>query len=228
MEPPAPGQRITGPFIVPPETTLAQKQAWLDQIVAEAASDPVMREAARRVLAEAARMAPHTPSYDGDWRQRIIALEILRLVHTVPYVSGPEGRDEFAPASYTLEHGGDCDRLNTLVAALCCLCGLVSVVDWIEQPGLPLDHVATEVVLDDSWQWMEGSVAGAVVGEDPWHAVKRQNAWHVVGKGPQGAPDGVGARAFSWYGWDGFWRGWPVSWFQTHYPYLFHANKVSA
>lgn len=220
---PRAGERITEPFIVPREWDVERRLVALNQIVADCASDPVMKVAAARVMAEAHRMALVTPNYDGDWFGRLVALEILRLVHRVPYVAGPEGDDEFAPASYTLTHGGDCDRLNTLVAGLCCLCGLVGWVDWVEQPGQQLDHVPAEVVLDDARFWMEGSVRGAVVGESPWHAVERQGAWHVVGRGPEGRPDGHPAT-FEWDGWRELWRGWPVAWFREHYPYLFHPN----
>jgi len=223
--PPGPGQRITGPFIVPRDAGVEQRLVWLDQIVREAASDPKMKAAAQRVLAEAHRTAVHTPTYRGQWFERIVALEALRLAHSVPYVAGPPGDDEFAPASWTLEHGGDCDRLGSMLAGLVCLCGLLSRVDWLTQPQQSLDHVAVEIALDKRWYWAEPSVRGAVLGETPYEAVARQGAWHVVGQGPGPRPDGVGARAFAWSGWEELWKGWPVAWFQRHYPYLFHPQS---
>lgn len=222
MQPPAEGQPITGPFIVPPTTDIPARMRWLDQIVRESARDPAMIAARDQVMVEAQRMAKRTPSYRGDWFARIVALEAIRRVHEVPYVAGPEGLDEFAPASYTLQHGGDCDRLGTLLAGLCCLCGLISRVNWLEQPGQALDHVSVEIMLDGRWLWAEPSVPGAVLGEDPYAAVRRLGAWHVVGSKAKAA-EGAGA-AFAWDGWQELWNGWPIAWFQQNYPYIFRGK----
>lgn len=213
--------------MVPDDASIERRLAWLKEISDQGAADPEIQAAAARIRAEADRLAGSAPSKRGHWYARLLALETLRLVHQVPYVPDPPGKDRFAPASWTLKYGGDCDDLAALFSALCCVLGLKVRVDWITQRGASLDHVTAMVWLDGVWWWAEPSVPGAMLGESPYSAIARQGAWHVVGgkQGPE--PDGVDPRVFQWDGWKVYWSGWPVPWFQRNFPYLFHPMRKS-
>lgn len=213
---------LRDPFIVPDEWTIEQRLAALHRIAWDGKSDPRVRAAARRIRAEADRLAPFVPSRAGHWYARLLALETLRFVHQIPYLPDPPGKDRFAPVWWTLENGGDCDDLAAAYESLGCSNGLRTHTDWVTQPGATLDHVTNMTWIDGSDLWSESSVPGAVLGESPYHAIERQGAWHVMGDTRAPAPDGVGAKAFQWDGWSLYWNGWPVSWFQRHYPYFFH------
>lgn len=137
----------------------------------------------------AARAAEHAP-----WCEAVVAharawwgcpgdppcLPLLRWFHAhVPYVPAPDdgrGRDWFCAPAYVLDHGGDCDQLAALLAALLETAGHRTRIVWVAQPGQVRDHVTVLVWLWGQWRWCEPCVPGAKVGEDPWDAADRVGA----------------------------------------------------
>jgi hypothetical protein len=188
-------------------------------------------------------LAPTVPASarQGQWYQRLLALEALRLVQSLPYVHDPVGEEWLQSAWWTAEHGGDCKDLTVLLSSILGLLGVYAQPDWITQTGQMINHVTGQIWLDGQWVWADGSVRGAMLGESPYEALIRQQATNITpaaqatlggksvrtggGEGRKRAPVArVQLRLhapFSWHGWDGFWSGWPAWWWSTYYPYLY-------
>lgn len=156
------------------------------------------------------------------FRDRILAMEILRAVQWLPYVRDPENEEWMQCADYTIANGGDCKDSSVLYTAACLSCGISAEPYWITQTGQSLNHVTARVFLDQGPFWADGSIRGAMLGESPYEAEERLQSG-VTGLKASGRP--VGARSqhgrlFPWWGWRGLWSGWPAWWWCRYYPYL--------
>lgn len=158
-----------GPYLISDQMTIAQRLDELGTTVERAQRDPLVREAA--ALARSLAGEDPTP--------RDLAAAALRVAQRAGYQRDQPG-EWFQPVAYTVAHGGDCEDLASLFAALGTLLGLDVELVWIEQPDRPLDHVAAQVLIDGVWLWADASVCGARVGENPYDAMDRLGAWYVV------------------------------------------------
>lgn len=198
---------------------------------------------ADRVLRRAQPLMLVSPVRTGDWQQRILAFEALREVQQLPYFPEPSKKDCYQPVAYSAVNGGECKALTTTLVALLRRLGMTARVEWIMQPGKPLNHVSSLVWIDGQWMWCDASIRGAVLGESPYHALQRTGAYHVVGgqpvepagapaPSPRPGPSG-GSRfrnrfPFNWFGWPSIWGGWPAWWWEAYYPYLYTVDYYPA
>lgn len=172
------------------------------------------------------RQAMQSPS----WFQRLLALEALRAVQSLPYVHDPKDEEWFQSSDYTARHGGDCKDSTVLLTSLDRLLGLRAEAVWITQTGQMINHVTGRVWLDDRWFWQDGSIRGAMLGESAYEAEPRLGAQDVTGRvNPAGdqnesKPDGVLPKVdgypFAWDGWKTMWAGWSTGFWCNNYPYL--------
>jgi transglutaminase-like putative cysteine protease len=147
-----------GPWSVPGTATTGERMAALGALAERGRRDPAVR----------ARAA----TFAGDAPARAAAA--LAFVQTRPFRADPPGGDTYQTAAYTLAHGGDCEDLCVLLAALLALAGVESRLVWLEQGGAPQAHVSVQVRFDGgAWRWAEPSVPGAALGEDPYAAAIR-------------------------------------------------------
>jgi len=110
-----------------------------------------------------------------------LAETTLHAVHNFPYVSHPDGIEQFQPISWTLRYGGNCEDLSCLYAVLARNVGVPCRLVWINQPNARLNHVAPQVFLYGDWYWAESSIRGAMMGEDPYVAASRLERHDVTG-----------------------------------------------
>ncbi len=161
--------------------------------------------------------------------QRMLALEALRAVQSLPYVPDRDGQEWFQSADYTLRHGGDCDDLVIALVALDRALGLRAEPYWITQHGQDINHVTSRVAIDGQWLWSEPSIRGAMLGESPYEAAQRTGSKNV-GIAAAGLPADVQAglsaqsaamrTPFAWHGWNTIWNGWSSWWWCQYLPYL--------
>jgi hypothetical protein len=121
----------------------------------------------------------------GDWYQWLLAQAALDEVHKLPYVPDPPTEDCYRDVELTARQGAECKGLNVFYVALLLRVGIRAEVVWIDQPGMPLNHVTSRVLLDDQQIWADASIRGARLGESPYEALQRTGAWHVVGGAPR-------------------------------------------
>lgn len=202
------------PFHIPDVTPIAARVATLDELATEGIRDPDVGSLAGQVASRAAALATTVPASArrGAWMDRLLALEALRAIQSLPYKPDPAGEEWFQSARYTLRNGGDCEDLAVALVALMRSLGLQAAAVWITQPGQALNHVTAKVLLDGRWLWADPSVRSAMVGESPYDALQRTGAWHIVGgrpanlpATPAGAPKGGGGGG-GWHGGGG--GGW--------------------
>lgn len=243
-----PPQVPTGPF--PPTwrvddtTPVCDRVAIMEALANDGTTYPSVQGLANQIKERANALAAKSPTNQGTWFARIVALEALRAVQSLPYVPAPEGQEWMQRADYTLANGGECKALSVLLVALCHLLGLHAQIMWITQTGKFINHVSTLIWLDSAnpntaggrWVWADPSVRGAMLGESPYEAVSRTAAWHVIDGSPPPptapagqVPDFVNYSdlstsenfPFKWWGWKGLWAGWPSDWWRWYYPYLY-------
>ncbi len=189
-----------------------QAQARAQQFAKMAASDPAMQAVVK------------SPS----WFPRLLALEALRSVQSLPYVHDPKDEEWFQSADYTARNGGDCKDSTVLLVAIDRLLGLKAEAVWITQTGQMINHVTGRVMLDGQWFWEDGSIRGAMLGESAYEAEPRLGAQDVTGRAvPDSAepkPAGIIAKVngypFAWDGWKTLWNGWSPTFWCSNYPYL--------
>jgi len=100
------------------------------------------------------------------------------VLQTVLWTLGGEGGRTVSPITNAPKGGGDCEDLASLLVALCMVVGLRARVVWMEQPGSPLNHVSAQVCVDpsrgdDCWLWLDATLPGARLGENPYDALAR-------------------------------------------------------
>lgn len=141
------------------------------------------RVAARSRSRARAQGAGPTP----DWYKRILTEESLGEVHRLPYRGDPPTQDCYRDVDTTAIRGGECKALNILLVAMLIRLGIPAEIEWIMQPGMPLNHVTSIVKIDGEKLWADGSIRGARLGESPYKAIERTKAFHIVGarKGDQ-------------------------------------------
>lgn len=191
-----------------------QATARAQQFAQLAAGDPAMQAAMR------------SPS----WFPRLLALEALRAVQSLPYVHDPKDQEWFQSADYTARHGGDCKDSTVLLVSIDRLLGLEAEALWITQTGQMINHVTGRVKLDGRWFWEDGSIRGAMLGESAYEAEPRLGAQDVTGRvapaadttteKPSGVIRKVNGFPFVWDGWKDMWNGWSPSFWCSNYPYL--------
>jgi hypothetical protein len=107
----------------------------------------------------------------------------------VPHVPDPSGEDWHNNLAYTLTHGGDCEDLAALLAALYREAGFDATLTWMPLPDEDDDHVTVEVRVAPGAApvWAEPLVIGAALGEHPVIAAHRLGQRHRVGRAASGA-----------------------------------------
>ena len=167
------------PFRVSLFTTACERVRTLESLCDEGMNLPEVVRMARDI-----REAAHEEtaiSGDFDALPWFLASACLAAVHAYPYVSHPDGVEQFQPVAWTLRHGGNCEDLSCLYAVLARRAGLPCRLVWINQPGARLNHVIPQVHLYGDWYWAESSIAGAMLGEDPYDAATRLQRHDVTG-----------------------------------------------
>lgn len=139
------------PLHIPDAASVEERLAVLAGFAERAQTDPTIRQ-----LANSLRGAS----------QRITAEHILARVQSVPFVPDPSG-EWFSPPLYTLAHGGDCDDLDALLAALALAAGIEARIAYIPFPEEAQDHYSAQLLIDGTWQWAEPTVRYAQLGDAP-------------------------------------------------------------
>lgn len=257
-----PGQFPIAPWRVPDETPVCDRVKLLNDLATDGMRYPAVRSLAtwvyQRARFQASKFADAAKSdatmrqtmAGPSWWPRLLALEALRTVQSLPYVHDPVGEEWLQTANFTMTggpngipHGGDCKDLSVLLVAIDRLLGLRAEPYWVTQNGQSINHVTARVWLDGKWFWEDGSIRGAMLGESPYEAEARlgsgvAKSLHAAGKivAPAGKGGGgggfhgggfgggfhggFGRGLFGWWGWNGLWGGWPQSWWCYYYPYL--------
>lgn len=222
----------TTPTCISDATPVCDRVAMLNDMADRDANNPAVMAMARRAADRAA--ATPAPNNKPDARERILALEAMRVVQAVGYVDDQGDRDCYQGAEYTIGHGGECKALSVLFAAVCHRLRLDAEVVWITQTGAPRNHVAPVVTIGGERLWADCSIDGAMLGESPYDAVKRTASWNVIGATAPAsqaiaswtAPRWTPARTqlWPWHGWDRHWLGWPAAWWQLFYPSIYFSR----
>lgn len=242
-----PSQYPLTPFRISDETPVCDRVAILRNLAVEGMQYASVHALAKIIYQQAlARaqlfrdMAANDPAMQAamkspSWFQRLLALEALRAVQSLPYVHDPKDEEWFQSSDYTARHGGDCKDSTVLLTSLDRLLGLQAEAVWITQTGQMINHVTGRVWLDGQWYWQDGSIRGAMLGESAYEAEPRLGAQDVTGRvNPAGQqpdgqqPDGqlegalpkVDGYPFAWSGWKTLWAGWPTNWWCNNYQYL--------
>lgn len=233
------------PFRVPDETPVCDRVAIMTNLTSEGTQSQLVRQMAKAAYTRAQKLWQQFEQASSgdpdmqramqtqDWRRRILALEILRAVQSLPYCKNPPGEEWMQCADYTINNCGDCKALSILFAAVARVCGFRAEPYWVTQTGQEINHVTGRVWIDRKDPFLaDGSIRGAMLGESPYEAEPRLGS-NVVGVAPAGKAGGGGhghggggfhggggRHVFGWWGWDGIWPGWPAWWWCTYYPYL--------
>ncbi len=162
-------------------TPVCERIDLLQEFAVRGSTAPVIRELAYKVDAFVRPIAERATRRQGDWYPWLLAQQALHEVHKLPYVADPPEQDCYRNVELTYRQGGECKALNVFLVALLLRLGVRAEVVWIDQPGRPLNHVASLAWLDGQPLWADGSIAGARLGESPYEALQRTGAWHVVG-----------------------------------------------
>jgi hypothetical protein len=114
------------------------------------------------------------PSGAGE---REIAAEALSSAqhleyHPHPEVAEPFG-DFFQRPDYTIDHGGNCEDLSVTLVAVLAHLGITAMTVWVFQKDRPLNHVAVQVLLGNSWEWADPTIGPAKLGESPYQSLAR-------------------------------------------------------
>ncbi len=99
------------------------------------------------------------------------------------YIPDPPG-EFYQSGLYTIASrgkAGDCEDLAVLTVALLRLLGIEAWVWWIFQKGAELNHVTARASIEGKTLWVESSVRGAFLGENPYRAAERTGQQANVG-----------------------------------------------
>lgn len=163
------GYSDTQPFVIDDAIEPAARVAVMRFVAERGAHAPIARRLAELVRH---RAGPGASPYK-------VASEALRVAQRAGYVRADEP-EYFRPVAYTAVHGGDCEDLTPLLAAIATNLGIPWHIEWIDQPEQALNHVALKLRVDGAWLWADPSVCGARLGEDPYAAIERLGQWYVI------------------------------------------------
>lgn len=136
-------------------------------LVARLGRVPTREEAAQWLCDAVHLLVDYTPDPAGE-----------EVFQTVLWTLGGECGRSVSPIANARKGCGDCEDLASLLVALCMVVGLRARVVWMEQPGSPLNHVSVQVCVDpsrgdDCWLWLDATLPGARLGENPYDALAR-------------------------------------------------------
>lgn len=173
--------------VIPPTASPSERVALLMRYAQEGARDPRVQTIAQALLAMLSQRLQRRPTSSETAQFFADALHLL-----TQYLPDPDGQEVFQSVQQTLGGGcgsevspitgklkgcGDCEDLAAAFVALCMVVGIPSRVVWLEQPGAPLNHVSAQVRTDparpEEWLWMETTIPGARLGENPYGALQR-------------------------------------------------------
>lgn len=113
--------------------------------------------------------------YNADARQA--ASEALAAVQHLEYHPHPPARepygDFFQRPDFTIENGGNCEDLSTVLVAILANIGITAMAVWIQQVDKPLNHVAVQVNINGQWEWADPTIGRARFGESPYESIAR-------------------------------------------------------
>lgn len=187
-----PSAAIQPVLIVPDTTPSTDREDLLNALADEGARDPIVRRTAIWLATRCALAHGRQPT------DRQLAQCLLDGLHElVQYSDDPDDREEYNRAVTTLSSSprmerspitgspkgtGDCEDLAVLYASLARALGLRSQVVWIDQPRGAYNHVAAAVCdLGAGCEWVETTLPGARVGENPYTAAERLGITHTLG-----------------------------------------------
>lgn len=155
------------PRTFPRHWTAYERVDALEGILREYLADPALR-------AWAARLAKvwtqgREPSTGAERRARLLA-----HVQALPYLADLPGLDTLSDPRTTVREGGDCKERALLLALLLVVSEGANVeIAWQRQRGAPQDHVTLIEWRGRERSWLDGTVPGARVGEEPHDAARR-------------------------------------------------------
>lgn len=188
--------------VIPASVTWQEKERLLNLIADEGARDPTVRALALAIVMRAGARAPaemlqalldaipelveYTP--DGGYEDVFGSV----LGSLAPRQGNPVSRITGRPRG-----SGDCEDTSTVFAGLARSLGLDARVTWVLQPDAPQDHVAVVACAvgvaafgPGGCGWVETTIPGAQVGEDPYTAVlKHGRGERVMGRKAGNIPD---------------------------------------
>jgi len=171
---------------VPGTTPVCDRIELLQDYAVRGSVSPIIMALARKIQDDLRRtVMTGVNSRRGDWYQWLLAQAALDEVHKLPYVPDPPTEDCYRDVELTARQGAECKGLNVFYVALLLRLGVRAEVVWIDQPGMPLNHVTSRVWLDNQQIWADASIRGARLGESPYEALQRTGAWGVVGGAPR-------------------------------------------
>lgn len=156
----------------------------MNALADEGARDPIVRRMAIWLVTRCAIALGHQPT------DRQIAQCLLDGLHElVQYSNDSDEAEEYNRAVTTLMSSpsmarstvtgrpkgtGDCEDMAILFTSLARALGLRSQVVWLDQPGGAFNHVAASVCdVGGGCEWVETTLPGARVGENPYAAAAR-------------------------------------------------------
>lgn len=222
------------PFRIDDATPICERVRIMQDLSAQGSSDPKVRAMASVIATRAAAKCadfekgatdPETRQVltTQDWRRRLLALETLRAVQSLPYVKDPVDEEWMQCSAWTIDHGGDCKDSSVLLSSLARALGMRAEPYWVTQTGQQINHVTGRVWIEGQPLWADGSIRGAMLGESPYEAEPRLESGVTGMTFPAGRgkiPFNPGRHVFGWHGWDSLWAGWPAWWWCSRYPYL--------
>lgn len=159
---------------IPSSTPVCERAQLLYALAVQGSVTDTVDRLARRIRA----LAPEKkiPSF---------VQQALYEVQKLPHVPDPEGQDCYRTAEETALYGAECKGKNILFSAIMIRLGIVAEPVWIMQEGMPLNHVASVVMLEGTPYWADASIPGARLGETPYEALERSGAYNIIGGTPR-------------------------------------------
>ena len=188
-------------LLIDPTTTPVERERILSALADEGAQDPAV-QAIARWLVKRAEEDKGRELGDAEKLQALLdGLHALAVYHDdccdvevfnrVRWTLTPREGNPVSILTGQPQGQGDCDCLASAFAGLARAAGLSATPKWVDQPGRAMNHVA--VVSCGAWAakfpstaaagaeipppagcaWVETTVPGAIVGEDPYTAVRR-------------------------------------------------------
>lgn len=100
---------------------------------------------------------------------------LLAEAQALPYAPDDAGPVDLVTTDLdtVTREGGDCEERSMWLAAHLVWLGFAAWIVWVTQKGAPLDHVSTLVGLGGRRLWVDATVPGARIGEEPEVAAGR-------------------------------------------------------
>lgn len=159
---------------IPSATPVCDRAQLLYQLAVQGSTTETVDRLSRRVRA----LAPekNIPSF---------VQQALIEVQKLPHVPDPEGKDCYKTVDETALYGAECKGKNVLFCAIVIRLGVNAEPVWIMQEGMPLNHVASVVMIKGKPYWADASIPGALLGETPYEALERSGTYNIVGGTPR-------------------------------------------